>query len=336
MNLWQKYKLRLRRQRLLIRAWRKSRELRVVQDYTRNIQPNDIVILSTMRNEYARLPYFFDYYRAMGVRHFLIVDNASTDETQDYLRQQPDVSFWTTGASYKSARFGVDWLTSLQHRYCRGHWTLVVDPDELLVYPHCDTRPLPALTQWLDEQGARSFGAMLLDLYPKGPVADARCGVGENPIDTLSWFDAGNYTIEKNTQFGNLWIQGGVRTRAFFAKTPKQAPALNKTPLVKWARGYVYESSTHMILPRGLNLVYDFAGGEKPSGVLLHTKFLNIFAEKLDDENSRGQHYASSREYQAYLQQWQENPELWNRWSEQYINWRQLEILGLMSKGNWA
>jgi len=28
--------------------------------------------------------------------------------------------------------------------------------------------------------------------------------------------------------------------------------------------------------------------------------------------------------------------DLWNNWSEQYINWRQLEILGLMSKGNWA
>jgi hypothetical protein len=27
---------------------------------------------------------------------------------------------------------------------------------------------------------------------------------------------------------------------------------------------------------------------------------------------------------------------LCNKWSEKYVNWRQLEILGLMSKGNWA
>ena len=29
-------------------------------------------------------------------------------------------------------------------------------------------------------------------------------------------------------------------------------------------------------------------------------------------------------------------PDLWCKFSEKYINWRQLEILGLMSKGNWA
>ena len=27
---------------------------------------------------------------------------------------------------------------------------------------------------------------------------------------------------------------------------------------------------------------------------------------------------------------------LWCDWSERYIDWRQLELLGLMSKGNWA
>ena len=38
----------------------------------------------------------------------------------------------------------------------------------------------------------------------------------------------------------------------------------------------------------------------------------------------------------AYAARLDDNPDLWCRWSEKYINWRQLEILGLMSKGNWA
>ena len=38
----------------------------------------------------------------------------------------------------------------------------------------------------------------------------------------------------------------------------------------------------------------------------------------------------------ACAQALKDNPELWCKWSEKYINWRQLEILGLMSKGNWA
>jgi hypothetical protein len=91
-----------------------------------------------------------------------------------------------------------------------------------------------------------------------------------------------------------------------------------------------------MLLPRGLNLVYDEWGGEKPSGILLHAKFLNSFTEKAAEELERKQHYAASAEYRAYAEGLEQNPDFWTKWSERYINWRQLEILGLMSKGNWA
>jgi hypothetical protein len=50
----------------------------------------------------------------------------------------------------------------------------------------------------------------------------------------------------------------------------------------------------------------------------------------------RKQHYANSHEYRAYQASLGTEPDLWCKWSEKYINWRQLEILGLMSKGNWA
>ena len=111
---------------------------------------------------------------------------------------------------------------------------------------------------------------------------------------------------------------------------------MNKVPLVKWDRKYTYISSTHMLLPRGLNLVYDEWGGEKASGVLLHMKFLDTFGAKAREELQRGEHYAQSQEYQAYLDDLKDSPDLWCKWSEKYINWRQLEILGIMSKGNWA
>jgi hypothetical protein len=91
-----------------------------------------------------------------------------------------------------------------------------------------------------------------------------------------------------------------------------------------------------MLLPRGLNLVYDDRGGEKVSGVLLHPKFLDILADKAPEEAVRMQHYADAFEYRTYAQKLSGDGQLWCKWSERYINWRQLEILGLMSKGNWA
>ena len=159
---------------------------------------------------------------------------------------------------------------------------------------------------------------------------------GQDPIEIASWFDPGNYTIEKNKKYGNLWIQGGPRARVFFPDAPKKSPALNKIPLVRWNKRYSYVSSTHMLLPRGLNHVYDQWGGEMASGILLHAKFLDTFTDKAEEELKRRQHYRGSVEYKAYAENVAATPELWCKWSEKYINWRQLEILGLMSKGNWA
>ncbi|MBE0453408.1 glycosyltransferase family 2 protein [Roseovarius autotrophicus] len=328
--------MRLRRKRAKVRAFRKHFSLRPVADRTGDIRPGDVLLFSTLRDEYVRLPYFLQYYRDLGIGHFLIVDNDSSDGGTDYLARQPDVSLWTTKASYKRARFGVDWLNWLQGRYGHGHWTLVVDPDEFFIYPFCDTRPIRALTDWLDSSAVRSFGAMLLDMYPKGRIDAAPYRAGQDPLEIAAWFDPGNYMIRKNRLYGNLWIQGGPRARVFFADNPKKAPALNKTPLVRWDRRYAYDSSTHMLLPRGLNLTYDEWGGERASGILLHAKFLDRFTAKAEEELIRRQHYAGSVEYRAYAAHARDNPELWCKWSEKYINWRQLEILGLMSKGNWA
>ena len=328
--------MRLRRKRRLVRAWRKSRALACVQDNTGRIARADVLLIATIRNERVRMPYFLDYYRRQGIGHFLIVDNDSRDGVRDYLKDMPDVSVWHTAASYKSASFGVDWMNHLARTHASGHWVLTVDPDELFIYPFCDTRPIRALTDWLDSCQIRSFSAMMLDMYPKGPIDAQPYTEGQNPLEIASWFDAGNYTVKHNPTYGNLWIQGGPRARVFFPDRPGKAPALNKIPLVKWDRRYAYVSSTHMLLPRGLNQVYETNGGQKTCGLLLHTKFLNTFSRKAGEEMVRGQHYAGSQEYQAYADRLGDSPDLWCRWSERYLNWRQLEILGLMSKGNWA
>lgn len=334
MGLVSSYRLRWMRKGWKFRARWKQRELTPLADRTRAMPADAQLLFCTLRNERSRLPYFLQYYRALGVGHFLFVDNGSEDGTVDYLEAQPDVSLWQTNASYAKARFGIDWINALLARHGHGRWALVVDVDEFFVYPFHDTRPLRALTDWLDGAGVRAFGALLLDMYPKGPVADQPCPEGKNPFEIACWFDSANYTFSRNSRMRNLWIQGGPRARAYFADNPRAAPALNKIPLVKWHRSYVYASSTHMLLPRGLNLVYETGGGEKPSGCLLHAKFLATLADKAQEELARGEHYRAGREYRAYAEQI--DADLWCKWSERLINWRQLEIMGLMSKGNWA
>jgi Glycosyl transferase family 2 len=300
------------------------------------IRPGAVLTFMTIRNERPRLRYFLKYYRDLGVDHFFVVDNGSTDGGAEYLAGEPDVSLWSTDASYRTSRFGTDWMNWLKFRYAHGHWTLTLDPDEFLVYPFCDTRPISALCDWLDQSAIRSFGTMLLDMYPRGPLSELSYRPGQDPFEIAPYFDPGNYVVSKNPRYENLWIQGGPRARVYFDETPEDAPSLNKIPLVKWDRRYAFVSSTHMLLPRGLNRVYDEAGGEKASGCLLHAKFLDSFVEKAAEETERRQHFARGREYDAYHLKGKGENGLWSEWSERFINWRQLELLGLMSKGNWA
>ena len=333
--LWQAYRLRLRRRRLLVRAFRRRHELSVIADRTAAIGPGDILCLMTVRNEAARLPYFLDHHRRLGVSHFLIVENDSTDATRALLCNQPDISVWGTTASYKASRFGVDWLTLLQFRHCHGHWCLTLDADEVLIYPYWETRPLTALTRWLDDLGRGSFGALTVDMYPQGPVSAGTTDPGQRPFDSLCWFDAGNYTVQVQPKMRNLWIQGGVRARLFFADAPRQAPTLNKIPLVRWNRRYAYANSTHSILPARLNAVYDETGGECPSGVLLHSKFMPGIVAHSATERLRREHFADADQYGAYYDRLIADPVLHSPASTRFTGWRQMEAMGLMSRGGW-
>lgn len=330
------YRLRTRRRVYLWRAFRRRRQLSPVVDRTGGIAPGDILCFLCVRNEAQRLPFVLDHHRKLGIGHFLIVDNASIDGTADLLSAQPDVSLWQTAASYKAARFGMDWLGWLLLRHGHGHWCLTLDADEILIYPHWQTRPLQALTSWLDRQGQPALGALTLDLYPEGPVSTAAHQPGDDPTRTLPWFDSGNYLVQVQPRMQNLWIQGGARARAFFSTNPRRAPTLNKTPLVRWHWRYAYVNSTHALLPPRLNRVYATDGGELTSGVLLHTKFLPGIIERSAEEKARGEHFAEGAQYAAYYDRLTEDPVLHTPVSRRYTGWRQLEALGLMSRGGWV
>ncbi len=163
-GLWDAYRYRWKRGYFLGRAIRRRRQLTCRVDRTSAIRSGDILLFSTMRNEALRLPHFLDYYRALGVGHFLIVDNGSNDGTSELLADQDDVSLWQTTRSYKASRFGADWLTWLQLRHANRHWALTVDADELLVFPHQESDGLARLTAWMDAHGSAAMSAVMDEL----------------------------------------------------------------------------------------------------------------------------------------------------------------------------
>lgn len=332
-DLWWAWRLRWKRQKYLWRAFRSRHALKPLADRTAQIAPGEILCFATLRNEALRLPGFLAHYRALGVNHFLMVVNDSSDGSAEMLADQPDVSVWTTNASYHDSRFGMDWQNGLLARYGHGHWCLTVDADEVLIYPHWQDQGLPALTAHLDRVGQPALGALMLDLYPKGSLGDAATG---DPLAGLDWFDPGPYRTQIQYPKWNRWVQGGPRDRMFFADRPRKAPTLNKLPLIRWHRHYAYTNSTHSALPRRLNTAWDGPGDPRLSGVLLHSKFMPGIVARSQEEKIRRQHFGHPRDYDAYYDALIAAPDLWHDGSARLTGWQQLVALGLMSDGGWT
>ncbi|KIC10333.1 glycosyl transferase family 2 [Leisingera sp. ANG-M1] len=329
------YRMRWKRRRMLWRSLRARRQLAKVANRTAQIPGGGVLVFTVLRNEITRLPYFLEHYRRLGAVHFLAVDNGSDDGSTELLAAQPDVSLWQTSASYRETRFGLDWLGWLLIRYGHGRWCLTVDTDELLVYSGMEQHGLPQLTEVLERRGQPGFGALMLDLYPKGPLGTQSYAPGQDPCEVLQWFDAGPYRAVRQHPAGNLWVQGGARERMFFQAQPERSPTLNKIPLIRWNRRYAYINSTHSLLPPALNALYRGPGGAAPSGVLLHTKFLPEIVSKSATEKQRGQHFHTPQQFDAYYDRITEAPDLWHAGSVRYRGPGQLAELGLMQPAAW-
>lgn len=305
------YRRRWKRRRLLLRAFRAGRQISAIEDRTGAMPDKSPVVLCVFRNEALRLPQFLDHHRALGAGHFLMVDNGSTDGSAGLVAGQADVSLFRASGGYRAARYGMDWANALLARHGQGRWCLTLDADELF-QPH-DGGSLPALIARLETEGRESYGALMVELFPRGPLAAARPGPGQSPLDLLGWFDPAGYRARLQLRSAHVWVQGGPRARVFFSDDPDRAPTLSKTPLVRWHWRYAYVSSTHSLLPARLNR---WEGTE--NGLILHTKFLADAADKARDDLVRQQHFNDPAAHRAYYEQLLDGPDLWHDGARRY------------------
>src|SRR5574343_44736 len=318
-------------------AWRRiranARQVKPIHVRAGAIAEAWILLVCCARNEMPRFPAFLAHYRKLGVKPFLVVDNQSTDGLAEYLRDQPDCSVWLGDGSYKASNFGMDWCNHLLDQYGPGKWCVTCDPDEFLVYPHCEQRGLRSLTRHMESLRQDSLFTVLIDAYGPGRLSETRLTADVDPFHLCPYFDRFNLTQRYNELNGNFWVQGGVRMRRFFAEAPERAPALNKVPLVLWRRGLRYVSSMHHLNDPALNCTV-YKRPEAVSAVLFHFKYVSLLSEKAAEEVRRGEHYAGSVEYRAYLDAGDVvlfDPQL----SVRYRDSEQLQDLGFMQRGTW-
>ncbi|MCL2716419.1 MAG: glycosyltransferase family 2 protein [Alphaproteobacteria bacterium] len=289
---------------------------------------SEIRLFIVLRDEMLRLPFFLDYYRKLGVSRFFAIDNSSVDGSGDFLLAQDDCHVFFTAGSYGASRCGVTWLNSLLDLYGSGHWIVLADTDELLVYPDSEKKLLPHFCSWLDSRDDEALYALLLDMYSSQPIREVNYKAGED-FRLLCNYHDGHYAEVRRFGYPSAFPPfehiGGPRLRLCFPEqnTPALWPRLKvklarrvlalaglpapvvatqayKVPLVRWKAGNAFINS-HRLNAVRLSPV---------TGAMLHFKYFQDFGHRVEEALSHGEHYAGGVEYRRYSDLLAQNPDL--------------------------
>jgi hypothetical protein len=267
-------------------------------------------LFSLVRNEATMLPHFLQHYRGLGIDHFFIYDDQSTDETPALLRAQPDCTVLASPhrfgdicgmtASGVPKRFCSLLRETLPLAFAPRGWAVVVDVDEFMILPPGITS-LPQMCRLLDTRGQAYATAPMVDFYAETFVASAATP-GTNPLDACPYFDAGPLYEWDGSRIVPQRLFRGVRARLhrFMAATkplvmeelygsgqPTWTTKCWKVPLLKNGQGITRRGDHEISVPPTTNC--DVA--------LAHFKFLAGLEWKVATAIADAQYFGHSLEY---------------------------------------
>jgi len=251
-------------------------------------------------NAEARINDFIKHYKNIGVDRIFYIDNNSTDNSIDVLKQHPDVHVWLQEEKYGDKnKFGVKWMEEILKQYGVGNWCLTVDVDELFVFPDCENTSIKEFIKEQETKGFDSVKAMFIDMYSNKPLIETKLEPDKSLIETCNYFDVKYPGIRYRVMEMGCWMQ--------------------KQPLL-----YFRENT---VLTPGMHYIFN---SKTPSNIyccLMHLKFFDDFIDYVNKVKEN----LNENDIQGYLTI-DENTNFYNsKYSINYIGTRQLIQLGLMS-----
>ncbi len=213
------------------------------------------VLICVVKDEQEKLALFFSHYRKLGIKEFVFIDNMSTDKTMEFLMKQKDTEIYSVHQKFRGyVKEG--WINRILAEYGFCRWYLVVDVDELLVWPQIETRSLEEVIRVLQERKQYRPLAIMVDMYSKDILFKKE---SQKVFKEYCYFDKDTYYWKDNYAVNIL--SGGPRERKLRSKV-----FLSKTPLFYLRPQEIFCCAHYM---------YPYRKYKKPECpiVLLHYKF---------------------------------------------------------------
>ena len=252
----------------------------------------EAVLICTLRNEINLLDTLFDHHKRLGVRSVVLVDNGSTDGSLEHYRKRDDlnITVYGTDQPYNESAAGIIWVNALLDHFatvCPSFWALVVDADELFVYPGYEAIRIGEIIAYSDGMGFEAVLTPMLEMHADGPVIHPGL-----ELDDLKYFDRSGFRVTGAARFPHVQMFGGPRDRL----VKKNEFSQKKVAFFKVVRDVRLAMSTHALT--GKLQLASF------TGALLHLKFSPDFASKVTREREeklrvRSEHYSI---YEKFLE----------------------------------
>src|SRR5680860_1327421 len=255
-----------------------------------SLESSDIIAICAIHNAERLVELYVDYYN-IGIRHFVFIDNASSDLSEEILRRLNKktvyIDIWNTSDRFDGFK-AMGWKQRLFAHYGLNRWYLNLDVDELLEYIGDEDIDIQSLIRHAEDIKQKTIGAVLVDMYPMAPVQNIKIDALNDIRNIYKYFDSNTYVIQSNEKYKKR-ISGGPRMRLF-----NRHPSLQKYPLA-FVDTNMLAINPHFWYPYDVNLYSELLCG------LLHYKFLPGDIEQYKKYIVDGVHWDGSSQYKSYV-----------------------------------
>ncbi len=253
-----------------------------------NLEKNELAVVCLLKDGMDYLEEFLEHYNGLGVKHFVFIDDNSTDGTVEFLRGKANVTVYQVNLK-PSMMYESEIRRAIIKSLFDNCWCLCVDVDELFDYPYSDRISLAQFLDYLNKNEYTAVVAYMLDMFSNNSrVLDVN--YTDRLVDKYCYYDISQIKKDKyfkhNINFCNYnvlsdkgmkYYYGGIR-RKLFGKLVINRKEIARYLLIKHPLMFIDRKIEPISNPHFCNKAHI----ADVNGLLKHYKFTDAFIDKLN------------------------------------------------------
>ena len=194
------------------------------------LKDDETVLVCLLKDAEYYIEHLVDHHRAIGVKHFLFIDNGSTDKTRTIFADAPDVTFYENTLPAKEYECLL--RAQIARRVVSGGWFLFADSDELMMFSRGENRHISEFVRYCNTHNYEAVIGQVIDFFSPVSLEDSadwtyaqstkafdrysvnnvsKFDYGDNAAGGYAWFLRDNTVSNDQIKF----MFGGIRNEVF-------------------------------------------------------------------------------------------------------------------------